>query len=144
MVNWHTTNYLNTQMDFSKIKQTITEKSIAHQGANDFEDAELIEVGALDIISTYCIMNKYEINGFPFKLTDKNIDIEEYYELYDSSVFEAYNQYVDLLALEKEDVAELMWHYTNSFWPNQFKSKSEYLEHLKGLLESGAIYEFKL
>ncbi len=33
---------------------------------------------------------------------------------------------------------------TTSFWPDQFISKTDYLESLKGLLESGGVYDFKL
>lgn len=123
---------------------SIKRLSKKHHKAKDYADAELIEIDAVDLISEYCVSQRYEINSFPFKLTDKNIDIEEYYELFDSSVFEAYNQYVDFLALEKDDVAELMWHYTKSFWPDQFDSKTEYIENLKALLESGTVYDFKL
>lgn len=135
-------NFKSNSMDLAL--SSISELAEKHRATSDAEDAELIEIEAIHLISDYCVDQGYEINGFPFKLTDKNIDIEEHYELHDSSVFEAYNQYVDFLALEKDDVAGLMWHFTKTFWPKQFKSKSEYLEHLKGLLESGAIYEFKL
>ena len=120
------------------------ELTVKHQHCNDDSDAELIELDALDVICKYCIEKMYKVNGFPFKLTEKDIDIEEHYELYDSSVFEAYNQYVDYLALEKEDVSVLMWQYTKSFWPEQFDSKADYLENLRSLLESGTVYDFIL
>ena len=126
------------------IKRSLEQLAEKHQNYKDDGDAELIELDAQDIICNYCLEHNYEVNGFPNKLTSKDIDIEEYYELYDSSVFEAYNQYIDYLALEKGDVAELMWYYTKSFWPDQFVSKTVYLENLKGLLESGVVYDFKL
>jgi hypothetical protein len=115
-----------------------------HQLAEDLDDAALIELDVEHLIADYCVEKRYAVNGFPFKLTENNIDIEEYYELYDSSVSEAYQQYINYLGLEQEDVAELMWGYTNSFWPKQFDSKTDYLESTKALLASGAMYEFNL
>jgi hypothetical protein len=115
-----------------------------HQLAEDLDDAALIELDVEHLITDYCVEKRYTVNGFPFKLTENNIDIEEYYELYDSSVSEAYQQYINYLALEQEDVAELMWGYTNSLWPKQFDSKTDYLESTKALLASGAMYEFNL
>jgi hypothetical protein len=127
-----------------EIKRRIDQLASKRDEASDEDDAEFMELDVQCIIRDYCVEKRYEINGFPFKLTDKNIDIEEHYELYDSSVFEAYKQYIDCLALEKEDVAELMWHYTKSFWPDEFDAMSSYLENVKGLLDSGVMYEFKL
>jgi very-short-patch-repair endonuclease len=115
-----------------------------HQLAEDLDDAALIELDVEHLIADYCVEKRYAVNGFPFKLTENNIDIEEHYKLYDSSVSEAYKQYINYLALEQEDVAELMWGYTNSFWPKQFDSKTDYLESTKALLTSGAMYDFNL
>jgi hypothetical protein len=42
------------------------------------------------------------------------------------------------------DVADLMWHYVKSFWPNQFESKSNYLETLKDQIESGFFYDIEI
>jgi hypothetical protein len=42
------------------------------------------------------------------------------------------------------DVADLMWYYVKSFWPNQFESKSNYLETLKDQIESGFFYDIEI
>ena len=131
-------------MRFDNIKTSVEQLAKKHHRSNDDEDIEIIEIDALDIICKYCIDQRYEVDKVPEKLTSKDFDIEEYFELYDSSIFEVYSQYIEYLALEKNDVSELMWHYTKSFWPNQFESKTNYFVNLKGLLERGSVYDFKL
>ncbi len=131
-------------MSIEEIINRIDELAQEHIEAIDLNDAELIELEAEDLICDYCRENRYEVNGFPFKLTESNIELEEYYESIGTSINEVNEQYIDYLATEKEDVAELMWHYTKSFWPDQFESKTEYIKQLKDLLESGTKYEFEL
>lgn len=125
------------------IKQ-IDQLAEAHNDAEDLNDAELIELQIQNLIRDFCLENRYEVNGFPFKLTDNNIDVEEYCDSIDISVVEAYEQYVDFLVVDKDDVAELMWNYTKTFWPGQFDSKAHFIENTKAMLEGGFLYDFKL
>jgi len=48
------------------------------------------------------------------------------------------------LVIDKLDVADLMWYYVKSFWPNEFESKSNYLETLKEQIESGVFYDLEI
>lgn len=76
------------------------------------------------------------INGFPNekkKLTEDVLD-ETYF------CREGYWFYLDMLSIEKDDVAGLMWFYTSSFWPDAFKTKEAYLASNKGIVESTGFY----
>ena len=75
-------------------------------------------------------------------MENDEISDEEYDEDYFCS--ERYDLYLDLLTLEKTDVAELTWHYTSSFWTDLFESKEEYLEHTKSCVEDGGFYNVSL
>jgi hypothetical protein len=45
------------------------------------------------------------------------------------------------LTVKKEDVAELIWYYVSSFWPDSFESKQEYILTIKEQLNSADFYE---
>lgn len=106
----------------------INEKSI-----DEYKDTELIEKQVEDLIIDYCVEKKYLVNGFPTE--KKNSPVEEL----DDDYFcrERYQLYLDQLVIRFVDVADLMWHFVKSFWPNQFESKTCYVETLKQQIESG-------
>ena len=133
-------------LTIEEIKHKIKALAKKHQSSDTEDmDTEWLEIEANDLIAKFCVAQKYDVNGFPFKITDKNLDIEEYYNFYEyGSTFEAYSQYVERLALIKDDVADLMWCYTKSFWPEVYEVKADYLESLEALLDSGTLYEFEL
>ena len=120
---------------FSDNYHKINEKSI-----DEFKDAELIEKQVEDLIIDYCVENNYLVNGFPTE--KKNSPIEEL----DDDYFcrERYQLYLDQLVIHHGDVADLMWHFVKSFWPNQFESKSCYVETLKQQIESGVFYDLDI
>jgi hypothetical protein len=103
----------------------------------DFKDSEFLEYQAEQLIVNYCEAKGYLINGFP---TEKRQLPEEELEE-DYFCRERYQLYLDTLATQKEDVAELMWCYVSSFWVDQYESKEEYLQNLKDNLDSGVFYE---
>ena len=57
---------------------------------------------------------------------------------------ERYQLYLDTLATQHEDVAELMWAYVSSFWKNQFEGKDEYLQSIKYNLDSWDFYDLTI
>lgn len=131
-------------MTIEEIKQKISELAQKHAAGDEntldeFTDAEFLESDARHLIIRYCENQGYLINGFPTEMKRRyendEIRDEEYYEDYFCS--ERYDLYLDTLSLEKTDVAELTWHFTSSFWPEQFESKEEFLESIKGLIECG-------
>lgn len=106
------------------------------KGIDELKDSELLELDAENLIIAYCEEKKYLIEGFPTeKKKIKNQLDEDYF------CRERYRYYLDRMTVEKEDVADLMWCYVSSFWPDYFKSKQEYILTIKGQLNSGVFYE---
>ena len=128
-------------MKAQEIKEVIIQlaerhKAVEGSSENDWE-FESIEQEAEELIAEYATQQGYSINGFPQEAGDVDKNGEDY-------CHEHYQLYLDTLALEKEDVAELMWAYVSAFWPDKFSSKGEYLDEVKGLLDSGVIYDVEL
>ena len=113
---------------------------INEQSIEEFNDAEWLEKQVEDLIADYCVQNNYLVNGFPTE--KKSLPIEELDE--DYFCRERYQLYLDHLVTHNMDVADLMWHYVESFWPNQFESKSNYIETIKEQIESGVFYDLEI
>lgn len=114
--------------------------SIQEIGIDDFKDAELLEIEVENIIVSYCEGKGYQINGFPMNkrmLSEYELE-EDYFSR------ERFQLYLDMLVLEKDDVAELMWCYVCAFWPSQYTDKQEYLTTIKGQIACGVFYEVQL
>jgi len=128
-------------MSIKKIVEKIKELVAQHHatdedGIGEFKDSELLELEAENLIIAYCEEKKYLIEGFP---TEKKKIKDELDEDYFCS--ERYHYYLDCLTVEKEDVADLMWCYVSSFWPDYFESKEEYILTIDEQLNSGVFYE---
>lgn len=128
-------------MNIDKIKLEISRLSQEHKATgddlDDFKDAELIEKEAEQLIVKYCEAKGYLVNGFP---TEKRQLPEEELEE-DYFCQERYLLYLNTLATQHEDVAELMWCYVSTFWEDQCESKEEYIQNLKDGLDSGVFYD---
>ena len=114
-------------------------QSIDENDLDAFDDADLIELRAEKMIINYCEQEKYLVNGFPTEKKEIEDELEE-----DYFCRERYELYLDKLLVEKEDVAELMWCFTSSFWPDSFESKEYYIQCIKEQLESGVFYDVDL
>lgn len=114
-------------------------QSIDENDLDAFDDADLIELRAEKMIINYCEQQNYLINGFPTEKKEIEDELEE-----DYFCRERYQLYLDKLLVEKEDVAELMWCYTSSFWPDSFESKEYYIQCIKEQLESKSFYDVDL
>jgi hypothetical protein len=133
-------------MTIEQIKTKITELAKRHAAINevtlkDFDDAELLEWQASGLIISYCEEKEYLINGFPTekrKLSEEELDDEEYF------CRERFDLYQDILTYQKDDVAELMWHFTESFWPDTFESKEDYIKSAQARAEDGGFYDVTL
>lgn len=126
-------------MTLDQIKVKITELADVHRSStnslDDERDDEYIEAEAFAMVTAYCENKGYEVNGFPGQKkkeaeTDPDLD-EDYFCL------DRYRYYVDILTLEKDDVAELNWHYYSSFWPEQFENKDDFMDSVGGWVKSG-------
>lgn len=123
-----------------EINQKISELAHNHESSESLlgndRDEEYFEAAAFDMITEYCEYKGYDVNGFPNKkkkkLADSDPDLDEDYFCIDR-----YRYYVDTLTLEKEDVANLNWHYYSSFWPTQFNDKNDFMESVKSWVKSG-------
>jgi hypothetical protein len=111
-------------------------KSNDEYGIDEFEDSEILELDAENLIIAYCEEKKYLIEGFPTEKKKIKDQLDE-----DYFCRERYQFYLDCLTVEKEDVATLMWCYVSSFWPDSFESKQEYISTIKEQLNSGVFYE---
>jgi hypothetical protein len=119
-------------MDVEKIKAQIL--SIYHQWnslSNTMDDdkyAELYESDVRSLIIDYCESKGYEVEGYPFEKrilgeTDQNYD-EDYF------CYERNLKYLDILAATKDDVLDLMYFYSKTFWQDQVGTKEEYKKYL--------------
>ena len=137
-------------MSIEEIKHKITELAKKHHAIDmptidEIDCAEILEKEATTLIIAYCEQHGYTINGFPIakrKLFKEQeiVDDEEEFEYFSQERFQLY---LDHLALEKDDVAELLWFYNKSFWPDFAKSKNEFLKLIKEQIECG-FYDIEL
>jgi hypothetical protein len=121
----------------NRIKFLSTEHSKLNSDLSDEKDAEQIELEVEQLITSYCEEKSYLVKGFPTekrKLTEDKLE-EDYF------CRERYQLYLDTLATQQNDVAELMWCYVSSFWADQYESKEEYIQNLKDNLDSGVFYD---
>jgi hypothetical protein len=82
----------------------------------------------IELISDYCIDKNYEVDGFPIKKRE----LSTINKIYDENYFchERYVKYLDVLATQYNDVFELMYFYSSTFWPDQFYDEGLYKERL--------------
>jgi hypothetical protein len=113
--------------------------AIEETNLDEIKDAEEIELEAEKLIIDYCVNHSYLINGFP---TEKEVNSEELEDDYFSR--ERYQLYLDLLTIDREDIAELMWFYTSHFWPGYFESKEAYCTTIEHQIKSGVFYDVDL
>jgi hypothetical protein len=119
-------------MEIEKIKiqiLTIYQKwnNLSHT-MDDDTYAEIFESDVRSLIINYCESKGYEVEGYPFQ---KRIlgETDQYYDE-DYFCYERNLKYLDILAATKEDVLELMYFYSKTFWPNQVGTKKEYKKYL--------------
>lgn len=131
-------------MTQEEVRARIGELQKKHDATGDelagISEAEMYEVDAEELIVAYCEERGYLVNGFPTE--KRGLEDEEYDEEYFSA--ERFRLYLDTLAVEKDDVAELIWYYHSMFWPDFQEDKQEFIERLKGQLENGALYDVEL
>lgn len=119
-------------MEIESIKNRITEiheiwKIVgATRDCNNF--SKIHESFVIQIVSNYCVTQGYEVEGFPiqkriFEILNANYD-EDYF------CHDRYVKYLDVLATQYDDVFELMYFYSSTFWPVQFYDKKRYKELL--------------
>ena len=96
---------------------------------DDDKYGEIYESEVRTLIMDYCESKGYEVEGYPF---EKRIlgETDEYYDE-DYFCYERNLKYLDILAVTKEDVLELMYFYSTTFWPDQVGTIEEYKDYLK-------------
>jgi hypothetical protein len=131
---------LNKDEIILKLSLLAKEHKATGDDLDDFKDAELIEKEAEQLIVKYCEAKEYLVNGFPTE--KKQLPEEDLEEDYFCQ--ERYQLYLDTLATQHEDVAELMWCYVSSFWEDQYETKQEYIQNMRDNLDSGIFYDVNL
>jgi hypothetical protein len=106
--------------ELKQIKNQILELHKAWDAISDdddsldgLKDAECIESDVQHLIINYCKHKHYDVNGLtiekPEAIAEKNDD--------DLFPYERNRQYLEQLALTHDDVAQLLWFYYHTFWP---------------------------
>ena len=93
-----------------------------------YKYGEIHESYVIEIISEYCESKGYEIDGFPFH--KKTVFSDDSGSSSDYFCLDRYIKYLDILATQKEDVFELMYFYSSTFWLEQFYDRDQYRERL--------------
>jgi hypothetical protein len=119
-------------MEIEKIKSEILsiyqKWSNLSQSIDDDTYGEIYESDVRSLVIDYCESKGYEVEGYPFQkriLGETNDYYDEDYFCYERDL-----KYLDILAATKEDVLEIMYFYSKTFWPDQVGSKEEYKKHL--------------
>jgi hypothetical protein len=127
-------------MEIEKIKAEILQiyPKWKELGAS-FDDekyAEMYEGSVRNLIISYCESKGYEIEGYPFQ---KRIlgEADDYYDE-DYFCYERNLKYLDVLASTHDDVLELMYFYSKTFWPDQVGSQDEYRNYILENIESNS------
>ena len=119
-------------MEIEEIKAEILKMHVKWKSlSNSFDDdkyAEIYESDVRSLIISYCESKGYEVEGYPFQ---KRIlaETDQYYDE-DYFCYERELKYLDVLAATKEDVLELIYFYSKTFWPDQVDSLEEYRVYL--------------
>jgi hypothetical protein len=119
-------------MELDVIKVNIVKIYLKWKQLSDsFDDdkyAEIYESDVRSMIIDYCESKGYEVEGYPFQKrilgeTDENYD-EDYF------CYERNLKYLDILAENQEDVLELMYFYSKTFWKDHVGTIEEYKKYL--------------
>jgi hypothetical protein len=119
-------------MELNEIKAEILKIYLEWKQLSDsFDDdkyAEIYESEARSLIIDYCESKGYEVEGYPFQ---KRVlgETDNYYDE-DYFCYERNLKYLDILAENQEDVLELMYFYSKTFWEDQIGSIEEYKKYL--------------
>lgn len=119
-------------MEIDKIKVEILEIypkwNTLGASLDDDKYAEIYEGCVRDLIISYCEIKRYEVQGYPFQ---KRIlgETDEYYDE-DYFCYERNLKYLDILASTHDDVFELMYFYSKTFWPDQVGTIEEYRAYI--------------
>ena len=127
-------------MDFENIKADILEiypkwKALGST-YDDEKYSEIYEGCVRDLIISYCESKGYEVEGYPFQ---KRIlgATEEYYDE-DYFCYERNLKYLDVLASTHDDVFEILYFYSKTFWPDQVGSQDEYRNYILENIKSNS------
>ncbi|WP_366187230.1 hypothetical protein [Flavobacterium ovatum] len=119
-------------MTIEEIKREIRSTYPLWKATDSSFDGEKVagihEVYIQELISNYCESKDYQVQGFPFEKRELGKTKPEYDE--DYFTWERYEMYTDYLCLEKEDVLEIKFFYSNTFWPDFISTKDDILQNI--------------
>ena len=118
-------------MEMESVKSKILELhevwDVIEDGSDCFKHG-IHESFVIDLIVEYCIERGYEVDGFPIKKRELAKENNSYNEDYFCEA--RYVKYLDILATLYEDVLELMYFYSSTFWLEHFDDKKKYKNRL--------------
>ncbi|WP_395050149.1 hypothetical protein [Flavobacterium sp.] len=119
-------------MEIESVKNSILEIHEVWDVLGDcldcFKYGEIHESYVVEIISDYCVNKGYEVEGFPIQKRESALMISNFDE--DYFCHNRYIKYLDILATKYDDVFELMYFYSSTFWPDHFYDEKIYKERL--------------
>jgi hypothetical protein len=119
-------------MEIESVKNSILEIhevwDVLGDNLDCFKYGEIHESYVVEIISDYCVNKGYEVEGFPLQKGDSVILNAEFDD--DYFCHNRYIKYLDVLATQYDDVFELMYFYSSTFWPEHFYDEKIYKERL--------------
>ena len=131
-------------MEMESVKSKILELheawDVLGDGSDSFKYGEIHESFVVDLISNYCVERGYEVDGFPIKKRELAKENNSYNEDYFCEA--RYIKYLDVLATKYEDVLELMYFYSSTFWLEHFDDKEKYKNRLMDYI-SCDVYEIE-
>ena len=131
-------------MEMESVKSKILELheawDVLGDGLDSFKYGEIHESFVIDLIADYCVERGYEVEGFPIKKRELAKENNSYNEDYFCEA--RYVKYLDILATLYEDVLELMYFYSSTFWLEHFDDKEKYKNRLMDYI-SCDVYEIE-
>lgn len=124
-------------MKLQEVKNKIAELAIQHHAINEkhitdeLYACETIEEEVNELIIAYAEHKGYLINGFP---TQKREEITDEDEADDYFCVERFELYLDTLCIQQPNILELCWFYNNTFWPDTFETKEDFLQMIQATI----------
>lgn len=121
-------------MTMDEIKYEINEFAKVYNMLNnrtykEYLFTKIIEDEVTSLIFNYCQTNDNIINDSSTKKIKKIDNSNSQND--DSFSKEIQQLYIQLLSLEKQEIADLLWFYKSLFWPLWFDDRNKFIEQIR-------------
>jgi GTPase SAR1 family protein len=111
-------------IEFAKVYNMLNNKTY-----KEYLFAKIIEDEVISLIYNYCQSNDSIINDSSPKKIKKLDNSKSQHD--DSFNKEIQRLYIQLLSLEKQEIADLFWFYKSQFWPLWFDDRNKFIEQIR-------------